>query len=141
MKASLRQFTTFIGVGLCAVVIHYSLLIGLVEAAHVDVILAALAGYCGGGFCSYWLNRRHTFQSDRSHAEAVWRFAVVAGVGFCLTWILMLGFVRGLSIPYLAAQLVTTLIVMFWSFGAHKFWTFGQTGPAVAESIAIFDET
>jgi putative flippase GtrA len=73
---------------------------------------------------SYWLNRRLTFQSDRPHQEAGWRFAVVAGVGFGLTAVLMHLFVDRAGAPYLPAQLVTTGIVLFWSFVANKFWTF-----------------
>ncbi|ACB93717.1 GtrA family protein [Beijerinckia indica subsp. indica ATCC 9039] len=129
MVISLRQFSTFAGVGLCAAVVHYGLLIVLVEAMGVDVIIATLVGYCGGGICSYWLNRRHTFQSERRHREAIWRFILVAAVGFGLTWLCMLGLVRGLKIPYLLAQALTTGIVMVWSYGAHKVWTFGLPKP------------
>jgi drug/metabolite transporter (DMT)-like permease len=50
--------------------------------------------------------------------------ALVAAIGFGLTWLAMALLVRGLGAPYLAAQLVTTGIVLFWSFLAHKLWTF-----------------
>jgi putative flippase GtrA len=36
----------------------------------------------------------------------------------------MHAFTRWLGAPYLPAQLVTTGIVLFWSFVAHKLWTF-----------------
>jgi putative flippase GtrA len=81
-----RQFAAFFGVGLVAAVVHYGLLIGLVEAWRVDPVTAALAGYVAGGVVSYWLNRQFTYRSDRPHAEATWRFALVAAVGFFLTW-------------------------------------------------------
>jgi len=45
-------------------------------------------------------------------------------VGFLLTWIFMHAFTIWLDAPYLPAQLVTTGIVMLWSFLAHKAWTF-----------------
>jgi putative flippase GtrA len=31
--------------------------------------------------------------------------------------------------PYLPAQLVTTGIVLIWSFIANKLWTFGASAP------------
>jgi putative flippase GtrA len=125
-----RQFSVFVVVGIAAAIAHYGLLIGLVEMAGWGAVPATLAGYIAGGVVSYWLNRRHTYESDRPHGEAGWRFAVVAGVGFGLTWICMHVLHDRLGVHYLAAQVVTTLIVLFWSFIAHKLWTFGSgTNP------------
>jgi putative flippase GtrA len=119
-----RQFAAFSGVGVVAAVVHYGLLIGLVEGGGLDPVPATLTGYVGGGLVSYVLNRRLTYASTRPHAEAGWRFVVVAAVGFLLTGFFMHVFTRRLGAPYLAAQLVTTVIVLFWSFVAHKLWTF-----------------
>jgi putative flippase GtrA len=119
-----RQISAFVGVGVMAAVVHCGLLIGLVELGGVAPVPATLAGYVGGGILSYLLNRRHTYSSNRPHEEATWRFAAVAFVGFLLTGVLMHGFVDRLGVPYLPAQLVTTGIVLVWSFPAHKLWTF-----------------
>ncbi|WP_298423211.1 GtrA family protein [Rhodoblastus sp.] len=119
-----RQFSSFFIVGLIATGVHYATLIGLKELAHWRVIPATLSGYTIGGFVSYILNRRHTFESDRAHVEAGWRFVAVATVGFFLTWGLMRLFVVNWGAPYLPAQVVTTALVMFWSFLANRHWTF-----------------
>lgn len=119
-----RQFAAFFGVGLAAAALHYCMLILLVEGAGVHPVTATLAGYTGGGFISYTLNRRHTYRSSRPHREATWRFALVAFIGFLLTWILMHAFTVWLAGPYLPAQVITTGVVMLWSFMAHKIWTF-----------------
>lgn len=119
-----RQFATFSGVGVVAAVAHFGVLILLVEAAGIDAVQAALAGYVAGGVVSYGLNRRLTYRSDRPHREATWRFTLVTVVGFFITWALMAAFTRGLGLPYLPAQLATTGVVLFWSFIAHKLWTF-----------------
>lgn len=119
-----RQFVAFFGVGVAAAVAHYGLLIALVEGSGAQPVPATLAGYIAGGLVSYVLNRRHTYGSSRPHREATWRFAVVALVGFGLTWLFMHAFVEWLGAPYIPAQLVTTGIVMLWSFIAHKAWTF-----------------
>lgn len=120
------QFSAFALVGVAASLAHYGVLIGLVQAGGWRPVPAALCGYVTGGFVSYLLNRSHVFETTRTNLEAGWRFAAVAGVGFCLTWLFMHLFVDRLALPYLPAQVVTTLIVMFWSFVAHKFWTFGE---------------
>jgi putative flippase GtrA len=119
-----RQITVFALVGVVATLLHYCVLVALVEIAHCPPVTAALCGYVVGGILSYGLNRRHTFASDRPHQEATWRFAVVAFVGFCLTFLFMRLFVERLAAPYLPAQVVTTGIVFFWSFVANRFWTF-----------------
>ncbi|MDB5642056.1 MAG: polysaccharide synthesis protein GtrA [Hyphomicrobiales bacterium] len=119
-----RQMSAFVLVGLFAVVAHYGALVTLVELFGWSPVKATLVGYLFGGVTSYLLNRRHTFISDRAHSEAVWRFALVAGVGFLMTWALMLLFVNKLGAPYLPAQLVTTGLVQFWSFLGNKLWTF-----------------
>jgi putative flippase GtrA len=120
-----RQIASFTGVGVLAAVVHYGLLIGLVEFAGVAPVPATLVGYIGGGVVSYRLNRRHTYRSDRPHGEAGWRFAVVAGVGFGLTWACM-GLLHGrLGVQYVLAQVLTTGLVLVWSFIAHRLWTFG----------------
>jgi putative flippase GtrA len=122
----LPQILAFGSVGVVAAVVHYGLLIGLVELGLASAVPATLVGYVGGGLVSYWLNRRHTYRSDRPHVEAGWRFAVVAGVGFGLTWLCMALLHGRVGLHYLPAQVVTTLIVMAWSFVAHKYWSFGE---------------
>lgn len=119
-----RQFGAFFGVGLVAAVVHYGLLIALVEGRGIDPVPATLAGYVAGGVVSYILNRRLTYRSDRPHGEATWRFALVAFVGFLLTGAFMHVFVTWAGAPYLPAQVVTTGIVLVWSFLANRIWTF-----------------
>lgn len=120
----LRQLISYGGVGLGAAVAHYGVLIGLVELARVHPVPATLVGFVAGGVVSYLLNRRFTFETERSHAAAGWRFAVIAAGGFLATFLLMHLFVTRLELPYLPMQLVTTLIVMGLTFTGHKFWSF-----------------
>ena len=120
----LRQATSFAGVGVLATFLHYLVLITLVQYFGTAPVPSALLGYCCGGFLSYSLNRRHTFVSDRPHAEAIWRFALVSAVGFAMTFVLMYGLVDRWHLPYLFAQAMTTGIVMVWNFTANRFWTF-----------------
>lgn len=119
-----RQFGAFFGVGLVAAVVHYGVLVALVEWWGITPVPATLAGYVAGGVVSYALNRRLTYRSDRPHGEATWRFALVAFVGFLLTGAFMHVFVNWAGAPYLPAQIVTTGIVLVWSFLANRIWTF-----------------
>ncbi len=124
-----RQLSTYALVGVAATLAHYAVLIVLVERSLWDPVPATLCGYIVGGVVSYALNRRHTFASDRPHQEATWRFALVAFLGFCLTYAFMHLFVDKLEAPYLPAQMVTTVLIMFVSFFINRVWTFGATAP------------
>ncbi|RVU14430.1 GtrA family protein [Methylobacterium oryzihabitans] len=124
-----RQFVVYVAVSLVALAVHYGLLVLLVEALAVDPVPSAMTGYVAGGVASYGLNRRLTYASERPHAEAGWRFAVVATVGLGLTWGVMRGLTRGAGLAYLPAQLLTTGLVLFWNFAGHRLWTFAQPRP------------
>jgi putative flippase GtrA len=121
------QVLNFFWTGVLAAIAHYGALIFLVEIFHIPPTFAALAGYVLGGATSYLLNRRWTFRSSAPHARAASRFMLVAIVGFCLTGLCMHVFVDRFDAPYLPAQVVTTLIVLTWSFLAHRMWTFGAS--------------
>jgi len=120
-----RQLATYATVGVGATLAHYAVLIALVEGGGWRAVPATLCGYVVGGGVAYLLNRRHTFESERPHAEATWRFALVAFAGFCVTYVLMSLFVDRWGAPYLPAQVVTTVLAMFVTFALNRRWTFG----------------
>lgn len=122
-----RQVVSYVGIGLVATACHYVILIVLVQASGVSPVRAALCGYLVGGVISYNLNRSHTFASERPHREAVWRFVLVAAVGFVLTFVFMWQMVDRWALPYLVAQVVTTALIMVWTFSANRFWTFKES--------------
>jgi putative flippase GtrA len=121
-----RQMSAFAGAGVFAAIAHYGVLLAAVELFRVEAVLASLIGFVAGGVVSYALNRRHTFAATRSHGAAGWRFAVVAFGGFLITGAVMALLVRHWGLPYLPAQIATTLLVMLFTFSAHKRWSFGE---------------
>jgi putative flippase GtrA len=120
----LRQISTYALVGVVATLAHYAVLVSLVEGFRQAAVPAALAGYVIGGIVSYVLNRRHTFASDRPHRQATWRFALVAFLGFCLTYAFMHIFVDNYEAPYLPAQMLATVLIMFVTYVINRQWTF-----------------
>ncbi|MCZ8043480.1 GtrA family protein [Bosea sp. (in: a-proteobacteria)] len=121
-----RQLMAYVLAGGLTAVAHYGVLVGLVELAQVDPVPATLAGFVVGAVVSYVLNRWMTFEATRSHAQAGWRFGLIAVGGFGLTWVLMHLFVTRLGLPYLPMQFVTTGFVMVFSFLGHKFFSFAD---------------
>ena len=127
MSSVTKQFGSFLVIGIIVTFVHYGMLIGLVELDLMDEVPATLTGYLFGGVLSYRLNRRYAFHSSRPHAEATWRFAAVAGVGFVGTGVTMHVLHDVLGFHYLLVQLVCTSLVMVWSFTANRIWTFGAS--------------
>lgn len=122
----IRQIASFVGVGLTATAAHFATLALLVEADLFGPVVSSGCGFVVGGIVSYLLNRRYTFESSRSHAGAVPRFAVVAGVAFILNGVLMNLFVHDLGLFYLLAQAFTTGITMLWTFTGYRVWAFAH---------------
>lgn len=122
--ALLRQFVKFTGVGFVSAIGHYGLLITLVQIAAVPAVPASAAGALLGAYINYSLNYRYTFRSTRQHREAILRFAVVASVGLVLNTLFMWVGVELIGAHYLLSQVVTTGLVLIWSFAGNRFWTF-----------------
>ncbi|MGF3027590.1 GtrA family protein [Methylobacterium aquaticum] len=136
MAALARQFLSYVGVSLAALAVHYAVLVILVETGRADPVRAALAGYLAGAVISYGLNRRLTYASARPHAEAAWRFGLVAAIGFGLTWLIMAVLTRGFGLPYFAAQGLATGVVVFWNFLGHRLWTFSaRPVPVLSDEV------
>ena len=120
----LRQFITFAGVGAVAAVAHYGVLILLVELGGIAPVIATLWGFLAGAAVSYVLNRRFTFKSERPHRAAAPRFLAVSAGGFVLNGLVMWLLNEYWGVQYLIAQVIATLIVLFWNFSANRWWTF-----------------
>lgn len=124
MLELLRQFTRFTGVGLISAIGHYGMLIALVQGVGVEPVRASVAGALLGAWINYVMNYRYTFRSRQRHRESVAKFAVVAAIGLLLnTFFMWLG-INVLNAHYLLSQVLTTVLVLFWSFGANRYWTF-----------------
>ncbi len=122
-----RQFSVFFGVGVVALIVDYATMVLLKQVFGLDPALAVAFSYIVGGIISYILNRRHTFETDRSHVQAGWRFATVMIVGFSLTVLFEYLFADVLGLQYFVARVLTTGIVFFWNFVAHRGWTFSAS--------------
>ena len=119
-----KQFVKFLGVGSVSAIGHYGVLIGLVSGFGFDPVVSSAAGALVGAVINYALNYRFTFQSSQHHTETVSRFAVIAFLGLGLNTFLMWLGVVVLSFHYFLAQILTTLMLILWSFAGNPWCTF-----------------
>lgn len=118
------QFVRFGSVGGASAVGHYGLLITLVQFFHVGPVRSSVAGALLGALINYSLNYRFTFQSTTRHVESVTKFSLVATTGLLFNTLLMWFGVDILHIHYLLAQVIATVLIFLWNFGANRYWTF-----------------
>jgi putative flippase GtrA len=121
------QFVKFALVGGFATMLHYAILVVLVEGPRWPPVAATSVGFTVSALGNYLLNRRFTFRSQRRHVEAAPRFAVVAVAGFWINaGVVWLAF-DAAGLQYLLAQVIATLATFCWTFLANRHWTFGTS--------------
>ena len=125
-KHTLKQFLLFSAVGGVGTGGQYLTLFALVEFKILSPLPASVIGISVGAIINYLLNYRFTFNSQKSHKEAMSKFFTVAIVGALINTVLMYLGIHTLHLYYLLAQVLATGIVLLWNFIVNKFWTFGQ---------------
>ena len=118
------QFLRYTGAGAIGTVFHYAVLIGLVQLAHLDAVIASTAGALAGALVNYAINHRYTFTSERAHGHALPRFALVAAAGIALNALVMTAVLTLAGPHYLVAQVVATGTVLAAGYLANRAWTF-----------------
>ena len=120
------QFRRFLLVGAGVTALDYLVMIAAVQGLGWNSVVAAGLGFCVGSLANYLFNRHYTFRSRTPHATAMLRFLVVIGIGLLLTLLLMHWFTARWGLPYLAARVLTTGLVLFWHFAGNAFWSFAH---------------
>jgi putative flippase GtrA len=120
----LVQFQKFVLVGGVATATQYAVLVGMVRILGANPVFASSCGYVISALLNYYLNHRLTFRSAQSHRRALPRFAVIAAVGLLINSTLVWALSERGPLPYLAAQIIATAVVLVWNFTANRKWTF-----------------
>lgn len=123
-----RQFSRFTGVGFVSAIGHYGLFFALIQGFGVEPVTASAAGALLGAVINYALNYRFTFRSNKRHRDAILKFAAVALIGLLLNTLFMWIGVYLLGMHPLLSQVITTGLVLIWSFIGNRYWTF-HPGP------------
>ncbi len=119
-----KRFLLFALVGASGTLVHYLVLVLLVEGLYMHAVVASSIGATCGAVWNYSLNYRITFQSRQAHRVAGPRFACVAASGLLLNGLAMHVWMSWAQLHYFAGQLVSTTVVLAWTFFANHLWTF-----------------
>jgi putative flippase GtrA len=121
------RFAAFTSAGAVGTIVHYAMLIALVEVGHMHSALAAAAGAGFGALVNYALNYRYTFRSKARHLDTFPKFALTALGAMLLSWLIVRAFVQW-DAPYLVGQVLATGVVLLAGFASSQFWVFRRSG-------------
>ena len=115
-------FQYLVGGGI-AVVVHLSILIGLVELFGANAVMASTLGLIAGVVVNYLFQYYVTFrESSRGHRSAAWRFIAVTTFTLFLNYLMFSALEARMH--YVIAQAVTILAIFLVNFGINKAFTF-----------------
>jgi putative flippase GtrA len=114
-----RQFSHFVVVGLITTVVHYGVLVALVEAFATSPVAATAAGFLSAVLFSYLLNRRYTFH-DRRFGPGLLKYVAAVFIGLLVN-IAIVGALTHLGAHYLLAQIFASGVALGWNFVATRF--------------------
>ena len=120
----MKQFLKFAVVGVMGTIVHYAVLLGLVEVAHLDPVFSSALGAIAGALVNYVLNYHVSFQSTGSHRQLGPKYLVIAFSCFFLNTLFMYLLVDGLSFDYRISQIAVSVVLLIWNFLAARAWVF-----------------
>ena len=121
-----KRLLMFLMVGGLATLCQYIILIGLVELVSMDPVIASAIGAFFGAVLNYFLNKVGTFKSTAKHKTTGPRFVLVAATAMAFNAGLMAFFTKALNVPYIPAQIITTGLIVLFTYNANRIWTFKQ---------------
>lgn len=118
------QFLRFAIVGGIATVIQFSILVGLVELAHVSKLIANAAGFVVAATANYLMNRAFTFAGATSHAGyGMLKFAVTSLIGLGINTLIFQALMSA-GLWYVIAWALATGLTLIWNYTAARLIVF-----------------
>jgi putative flippase GtrA len=107
-------------------VADYSVMITLVELAHLGPVAATPIAAFAGGATNFTVNRRFTYraQSAPLHGQ-LWRYALVSGCSLALNTLGEFLFLKVPHLHYFLARVISSIIVSnVWNYPLMRFFVF-----------------
>ena len=133
VNSELRRIARFVVVGALCTLVDLVLFALLRGPVGLPTLVANTLAYSAGIFCNYTLSRNWTYH-DAQHKALGTQFAqflIVSLSALLLNNLLVLLLEKPLGqlfnateYGYLLAKTCATVVVVFWSFFANRFWTF-----------------
>jgi putative flippase GtrA len=119
----IRNHTTAV----ISTIIDYSVMVGLVELAHLGPVAATPIAAFAGGVTNFTLNRNFTYRGAgaRPIRAQLFRYAQVSGCSLCLNTLGEFLFLKIPHLHYFLARVITSTIVSnVWNYPLMRFFVF-----------------
>ncbi|MBS0385947.1 MAG: GtrA family protein [Proteobacteria bacterium] len=118
------QFLRFAVVGGIAAMTQFSMLVGLVELAHTNKLVANAVGFVFAATANYLMNRYFTFAGTRSHmGYGMLRFAATSLVGLGINTLIFQA-LMSFGLWYVVAWALATGLTLIWNYSAARLIVF-----------------
>lgn len=119
-----KLFTGFSIIGVINTIIHFFVVVSLVELADFHPVPSNVAGFILANTFSYWANSRWNFKTYIS-SQRYAKFLTVSVLGLIIT-IFMSSLAELLDLHYLYGVLFIFIAMPILTFIMHYKWTWGQ---------------
>lgn len=119
----IKQLFRFGLVGLTAAIIHFIIVVFIVQTWFVAPLIANIFAFGISFQISYWGHRKWTFSSNTPHREAFPKLVLVQILNFSANESLFYIFLM-LHLPYPFALAIVLTILPFFTFVSSKLWVF-----------------
>jgi|GEM_PF-360470 len=124
------QFFRYFWVGGFSTIVDFCVFFFCVHFLDVHYLLAQFFAYCAGFVVNYMLSILWVFQKTKHVVREIATVFVLTMVGLLFTELLLLFFVEKVGWGEGAAKVVTTILVLFWNFGARRFVVYRNPSKA-----------
>jgi putative flippase GtrA len=118
----MHSFSLHVATGAIAVVAHYAVMYGFVQAGVPGVPASAL-GFGAGALTKFALSYWHVFAPSRGMTRAGARFVVAIGLQLAVNTLLLAVFLK-LGLALWPAQFTTTVLMTFGNYLVYRLWVF-----------------
>jgi len=119
-------FARYVFSGGMATLTHYLLLMGQVELLDFNEIASTTLAYFISAVLHYLILYYWVFKSSEFHSKTLFRFCLFVFIALTLNTLIFTFFVEFIGLWYVFAQLITTLIVLFFSYFMNSRFTFAK---------------
>lgn len=122
-KPIVQKFLLYSLVGCICTCIYFISMFIFVELGGEEPIFSSILSFIIMTIASFFLNMKFTFGGEFSK-QKLFRFFIVASIGFTLNFAIMYSIVQVLLLHYLIGEIVTTLTIPLVNFFLNHYWTF-----------------
>ena len=125
----LKQFSTFVAVGVLATATHYLCALGLIEGVDANVYLGNLGGYLAAVGVSFLGHSWLTFRQPLSRA-ALQRFVPASLSTLATSQLVLWALQAGTSLPPRLTMALAVLVSVVQSYLINRWWVYRQRTAA-----------